>query len=109
MSTQNYQYSGSNDIKAVAWYEGNSRNASHPVGMKQANELGVSDMSGNVFEWCENWSPSAPGSGAGALHVYRGGSWLSGANSCRVALHIDDNPSYSNGNLGFRVARSSVQ
>ena len=105
VSTQNYEYSGSNDINAVAWYNGNSGNATHAVGTKQANELGVSDMSGNVSEWCENWYPGYEGT----YRVYRGGGWIGDAYYCRVAYRTYNFPSVSLNGLGFRVVRRSVQ
>jgi formylglycine-generating enzyme required for sulfatase activity len=103
VKTNFYEYSGSNDINAVAWYSSNSRSSTQDVATRLANELGLSDMSGNVWEWCfDDWD------GSGSYRVYRGGSWSNGAISCRVADRLPNDPQDSDYYIGFRVARSSV-
>ena len=86
-----YTYSGSNDINEIAWFSDNSENTTHPVGLKKANELGLFDMTGNVYEWCYDrygYYPEAPqtdpqGPETGSSKIYRGGGWMSAATSCR--------------------------
>lgn len=88
-----FKYSGSNDIGDVAWYGINSGWKAHPVGTKQSNELGLYDMSGNVWEWCQdghdsysNGSHTDPiGPSTGLFFVYRGGGWSSNARDCCVS------------------------
>ena len=109
-----YKYSGSNDIGSVAWYDGNSGSKTHPVGQKQANELGIYDMSGNVLEWCQDWydkeyygkSPSTnPCNNTSASYrVYRGGYWFYYARLCRVSYRSDDYPDFASSYLGLRLA-----
>jgi formylglycine-generating enzyme required for sulfatase activity len=101
VATHGYEYSGRNDIDAVAWYSGNSGYAIQPVGTKSANELNLFDLTGNVWEWCfDAYSGSERG--------LRGGSWVIGANYCRAADRYYNYPGNQSNNLGFRVVRSSV-
>ena len=111
--SQGYQYSGSNNISDVAWYEDNSGNKPHDVGSKQANELGIYDMSGNVLEWCQDrygkYSSSSQtnptGANSGSNRVGRGGGWGSNARFCRSSYRDNITPDYSN-ILGFRLVLS---
>ena len=111
-NSRGYKYSGSNYIDNVAWYDGNSGDKTHPVATKSPNELGIYDMSGNVWEWCADWygdyssgrqtNPKGPYGGSG--HVNRGGSWYNFARNCRSSIRIDDYPTYRDDLLGLRLA-----
>ena len=111
-----YNYSGSYTLGDVAWYDDNSGGKIHPVGMKSPNELGLYDMSGNVFEWCWDWYDSSyynkspkrdpRGAASGNRKVLRGGSWCNFGNYCRVALRYDGTPSNGRSIIGFRVSRA---
>ena len=108
------KYSGGNDIDQVAWYGDNSGGSTHPVGQKAPNGLGVHDMSGNIYEWCEDiYSEDAYKkhtrknpiyTESGANRVRRGGSWSDNARLCRSADRNDDPPDGGSGRLGFRLA-----
>ena len=106
-----YKYSGSGNIGNVAWYGENSRSKTHAVGTKTANELGIYDMSGNVYEWCSDWyggysagaqtNPQGPSSGS--FRVLRGGGWSGNAWLCRVSNRFNIDPSSSRSNDGLRL------
>jgi formylglycine-generating enzyme required for sulfatase activity len=103
--SRGYKYSGSNSIGEVAWYDGNSGNQTHTVATKLPNELGIYDMSGNVWEWTSDLKSSDYNSSrTGSGRVGRGGGWSGDAGSCRVSCRDNYGPSSSNGSLGFRLA-----
>lgn len=114
--SRHYKYSGSNYIGDVAWYDDNSGNRTHPVGTKQPNELGLYDMSGNVYEWCSDWygsyssysqsDPTGPNSGSG--RVFRGGNWYDGAWLCRSSSRFSNTPGISDCHLGLRLVLSQL-
>lgn len=110
--SRGYKYAGGNNIGSVAWYDDNSGNEMHPVATKQANELGIYDMSGNVWEWCSDWyrnytssSQSDPqGPSSGSRRVYRGGCCYNVARLCRVSIRNYNTPDYRSGDLGLRLS-----
>jgi len=127
--SQGYRYSGSSNIDVVAWYSGNSFNdngkgATQPVGQKTPNELGICDMSGNVWEWCDDFYARYdsvrfrtgfdtilgiwvnPRDTVGIQRVARGGSYLDDIRFCRVSARYAPTPPMMSGHLGIRLAMS---
>lgn len=113
--TDGYRYAGSDRLKEVGWFNENSDNETKPVGLKYPNQLGLYDMSGNVYEWCEDdWHgnyEAAPTDGSAwtdnprvARRVLRGGSWLNASRGCRAAYRNTYEPDHRYGDVGFRLA-----
>lgn len=89
-----YKYSGSNKLSEVVWFDSNSKDKTHPVGTKMPNELGLYDMSGNVWEWCQDLGKSTKKSSKslhGASRILCGGSWSDNAKYC-TSLYLDEKP-----------------
>jgi len=111
--SRHYEYAGSNTIENVAWCISNSSRTTHAVGQLAPNELYLYDMSGNVWEWCQDWYESSynsyaeanpTGPDSGALRVCRGGFWGVSAWGCRVANRNSYTPEHTATRLGLRLA-----
>ncbi len=103
--SQRYTYSGSYTLGNVAWYKDNASSKTHPVAQKQPNELGIYDMSGNVFEWTsDKYSTDYSSERTSSNRVFRGGCWSYAAANARVAYRHDGSESHTGNYLGLRLA-----
>lgn len=112
--SKHYKYSGGNTPDEIGWFANNTgQTGTRPVRAKKPNELGLYDMSGNVYEWCNDWkyeftpehqvNPTGPETGI--IKASKGGSWHSSTKSLRVSNRDDDPPEFYSHNVGFRIAK----
>ena len=111
------KYADYGEVESVAWYKDNSGNTTHPVGTKSSNNLGLYNMSGNVWEWCQDWygrygsksqtDPTGPSKGTD--RVFRGGCWANSAGGCRLSNRNYGAPSSKNNGVGLRLAANFPQ
>jgi len=112
--SEEYQFSGSNNIDEVAWYEDNSNDQTHPIGTKKPNELEIYDMSGNLWEYCNDYygnypdSPQTNPSGplTGISRIVRGGSFNLSSYYSRISIRGSATPDSKSKFRGFRLALS---
>ncbi|MBK6996429.1 MAG: formylglycine-generating enzyme family protein [Lewinellaceae bacterium] len=115
--SKGFNFAGSNDLNEVGWYDVNSGSKTQPVGEKKPNELGLHDMSGNVWEWCADaWHDNYIGAPADSLaweenkgtpRVLRGGAWDTNFFNCRVSRRNYYHPNYRINDYGFRIAHDN--
>jgi len=106
-----FRFSGSDNLDRVGWYNENSGSGTHPVGKKSGNALAIFDLSGNVWEWCNDiYGPysgevqtNPAGAGTGNTRVIRGGGWFDPGYGCRIANRGPYAPGYKDFNTGFRL------
>jgi len=114
---KNQKYSGGDDVNRFAWYTSNSGGSTHKVGTKTSNDLGIYDMSGNVWEWCQDIyakdaykkhsSKNPIYAQSGSDRVRRGGSWFNSPANVRCASRYRNTPDNRYSFLGFRLLRTN--
>jgi formylglycine-generating enzyme required for sulfatase activity len=111
--SRGYTFAGGDSPEEVAWHQNDAGARVHPVGQKKPNELGLYDLSGNLYEWCWDWygsyaaAMSPDGPRTGSRRVLRGGGWASTAESLRVTNRGYDTPEYKSKYVGFRPVRNA--
>ncbi|TAE52107.1 MAG: formylglycine-generating enzyme family protein [Bacteroidetes bacterium] len=123
-ASEGYRYAGSDKLSEVGWFRDNSGSQTQPVGLKLPNELGIYDLSGNVFEWCADGDGDSDyyqecknvglltdpkGPSESPYRMLRGGSWPYDARRCRVSFRDSFRPGSYNSHIGFRLALPPVQ